>query len=94
LTTGQEDQDQADSIEAAVDLETSIAGQEKCIKQFALNASKNAKFHSSQQKASQFIAKNVSLKESQDSRVSLNLLKLITIILFFIFIHIFLNIFF
>jgi len=42
--------------------------QEKCIKQFAQNASKNAKFHLSQQKESQFIAKNVLQKESQDSK--------------------------
>jgi hypothetical protein len=42
----------------AVLTETSAQAQEKCIKQFALNASKNVKFHSSQQKASQFIAEN------------------------------------
>jgi hypothetical protein len=36
---------------------------EKCTKQFVLNARKNVKFLSSQQKASQFIAKNASLSE-------------------------------
>jgi hypothetical protein len=35
----------------------------KCIRQFALSAERNAKFHSSQQKASQFIAENVMPKE-------------------------------
>lgn len=30
----------------------------KCLKQFALNAAENAKFHSSPQKADQFFAKN------------------------------------
>jgi hypothetical protein len=70
LTTDQEDHQAAASTEAAVvDLEISIVDLEKCIRQFALNVSKNVKFHSNLQKASQFIAKNVSLKESQDSKV-------------------------
>ena len=64
LTTGQEDLTAAVSEETT--LEASMMGQEKCIKQFALNVSKNAKFHSNLQKASQFIVKNVSLKENQD----------------------------
>jgi len=45
--------------EEALDQES----QEKCIKQFALNAAKNARFLSSQQKASRFTAKNVTGKE-------------------------------
>ena len=56
----------ADSAEAA-DLEetTSILDQEKCIKQFAQNVSKNVKFRSSLQKVSQFIAETVFRKENQ-----------------------------
>jgi hypothetical protein len=61
-----------DSAEAADLEEVSTADQEKCIKQFALNVSKNVKFHSSQQKVNQFIAKNVLQKENLDSRVSFN----------------------
>lgn len=45
--------------EAAVAAAVLIAAQEKCIKQFAQIAEKNAKFLSSQQKASQFIAEIV-----------------------------------
>jgi hypothetical protein len=52
------DQDLADFKEAL--------DQEKCTKQFALNARKNAKFLSSLQKESQFIAKNVMLKKVQE----------------------------
>ena len=37
--------------------------QEKCRKQFALNADRNAKYLSSQQKASRFTAKNVTGKK-------------------------------
>jgi len=44
------------SIEKAASKE--ILGQGKCIKQLALNVVRNAKFHSSLQKVSQFIAKN------------------------------------
>jgi hypothetical protein len=36
---------------------------EKCIRQFVLIASKNVKYHSSQQKANQFIASSVFSKE-------------------------------
>jgi hypothetical protein len=36
-----------------------ISAHEKCIKQFVLSARRNVKFHSSQQKASLFTAKNV-----------------------------------
>jgi hypothetical protein len=35
-----------------------ISGQEKCTKQLVLSAAKNAKYHSSQQKASLFFARN------------------------------------
>ena len=49
------------AAEEASEEETSA--QEKCIKQLALNAEKNAKFLSNQQKASQFIAENVTLRE-------------------------------
>ena len=53
--------------EAADSIEASIQDQEKCIRQFAQNVSKNVKFRSSQQKASQFFAENALQKESQDS---------------------------
>jgi len=39
------------------------SAREKCIKQLALNAAVNAKFHSSLEKASLFIAGNVTGKE-------------------------------
>jgi len=39
-----------------------LAALEKCIKLYALTAVRNAKFLSSQQKASQFFAKNVILR--------------------------------
>lgn len=42
------------------------ANHEKCIKQFALNAAKNVKFHSSPLKANLFIAKNAS-ERKEDS---------------------------
>jgi hypothetical protein len=59
--------------------------QEKCIKQLALNAEKNAKFLSNQQKASQFIAENVTLREHlEDSSASFE--AVLTIYLFFIFV--------
>jgi hypothetical protein len=66
LTTDQED---LKAVSEETILEASIVDQEKCIKQFALNVSKNVKFHSSLLKVSQFIVKNALLKESQDSRV-------------------------
>jgi len=43
-----------------------LADQEKCIKLFALNARKTAKFLSNQQQASRFFAKNVTLKKLQE----------------------------
>jgi hypothetical protein len=43
--------------------EAETSAQEKCIKQFALNVRRNAKFLSSLQKANQFIAENVTLRE-------------------------------
>ena len=50
---------------------SALENQEKCIKQFVLNAEKNAKFLSSQQKASQFFARNViERKEDSDFSVS------------------------
>ena len=42
-----------------------ITGQEKCIKQFALNVIKNAKFHSSQLKANLFIA-GIAIRRKKD----------------------------
>jgi hypothetical protein len=39
-----------------------ILGREKCTKQLALNVAKNVKFHSSQLKASLFIAENAMQK--------------------------------
>lgn len=49
-----------------------ILDRERCTKQFVLNVSKNAKFHSSQQKASQFTVEVVMLveKDHLDSRHS------------------------
>jgi len=46
----------------------------KGIKQFAPNAGRNVKFHSSQQKASRFTAKNVILKRRDIEQVSFCLL--------------------
>jgi len=43
-----------------------LADQEKCTRLFALNARKTAKYLSSPQKASLFIAKNVTLRRIQD----------------------------
>jgi hypothetical protein len=54
-----------DSAEAADLKEASMMDQEKCIKQFAQNVSKNVKFRSSLQKVSQFIAETVFRKENQ-----------------------------
>jgi ABC-type transport system involved in cytochrome bd biosynthesis fused ATPase/permease subunit len=57
------------AAEEASEEETSA--QEKCTKLLALNAERNAKFHSSQQKASQFTAENVTLREHlEDSSIS------------------------
>ncbi len=47
--------------------EDAISAQEKCIKQLALNATKNVKYHSSQQKASQFTAEIVSQRKEVTS---------------------------
>jgi hypothetical protein len=54
-----------ETLEAAgaADSEGIILVHARCIKQLALSAERNAKFHSSQQTASQFIAKNVMPKE-------------------------------
>lgn len=38
---------------------------DKCIKQFVLSAARNAKYHSRQQKANPFIAKNAIEKEDR-----------------------------
>ncbi len=73
LTTDQEDL-MAAVFEETI-LEVSTVDLERCIKQFALNVSKNVKYHSNLQKASQFTAKNVLLKESQDSRGFYNIVK-------------------
>ena len=48
-----------DSAEAADSEEALMMDQGKCIKQFAQNVRKNAKFHSNLQKASQFIVEIV-----------------------------------
>ena len=42
-------------------------GLERCIKRLALNAAKNVKFHSNQEKASQFTAENVIEKEEDSN---------------------------
>jgi hypothetical protein len=52
--------DSAAAVAVAADLEeASMMDQEKCIKQFAQNVSKNVKFRSSLQKVSQFIVEIV-----------------------------------
>ena len=45
-----------------------ILGQEKCIKQFALIAVRNAKFHSNPPKANLFTVKNV-IERKEDSNL-------------------------
>ena len=57
------DQEQAVSI---VDLEI-LLDQEKCTKQFVMNARKNAKFRSNRLKENQSIVKNVSVRRSHSS---------------------------
>lgn len=47
-----------------------ISDHEKCIKQFALNVDKNAKFHSNPQKVSLFFAKNASERREDFSSSS------------------------
>ena len=47
--------------------EETLAALEKCIKQPVQNAVKNAKFHSNQQKADQFIAGNV-IRKKENSK--------------------------
>ena len=54
-TLGPEAQDET----LGQEVQEEILDQKRCIKQFALNADRNAKFLSSQQKASRFTAKNV-----------------------------------
>jgi len=53
----------------AMDFQEEILVQERCIKQHALIAVKNAKFHSNLQKVSQFIVKTVMLRRSQDTNL-------------------------
>jgi hypothetical protein len=60
---------EGDSMEEAISEEALMTGQEKCIKQYAMNASKNAKFHSSLQKASQCSAK-IALEEKDKKKNS------------------------
>jgi len=43
-----------------------ILDHDKCTRQFALNVARNAKFHSSLQKAEMFFAKNAFQKEEED----------------------------
>ena len=63
------------SAETEVDLEKADLGQvsarERCIRQPVLSAERNAKFHSSQQKASQYSARIATRRES-DFRESFN----------------------
>jgi len=56
------------AVDSVVDLEA-ILDQEKCIRQFAVNAKKNAKFRSNLQKANQFTVEIVSPRKSQDIRL-------------------------
>ena len=60
--------DSATNQEAADSTEDSevILGQERCIKQNALNAVKNVKFLLNQQKESQFIVKTVTIRKDLD----------------------------
>jgi hypothetical protein len=59
LTTNEAAATGQDPVDLIVD---SVQVQEKCTKQFAMNASKNVKFLLNQPKASQSIAENVSEK--------------------------------
>ena len=49
-----------------------ISGQERCIKQLALNAVRNVKFLSSQWKASQFIAE-IAIAREEDNSLSIRI---------------------
>jgi hypothetical protein len=56
-----------------MEAEAETSAQEKCIKRFALNVRRNVKFLSSQQKANQFFAENVTQREPlEDSRLAFN----------------------
>ena len=48
------------------EVQEEILDQEKCIKQFALNVAKNAKFHSNLQKVEMFFARNVFQNEEEN----------------------------
>ena len=63
MTEETTDQDPADPI---VDLEA-VHSQEKCIKQFVMNARRNVKFHSNLLKANPFTARIVILRKSRDT---------------------------
>jgi mevalonate pyrophosphate decarboxylase len=53
----------AEEVADSAEEEVSTTDLEKCTKQFVLIVSKNVKYHSSQQKANQFIASSVFSKE-------------------------------
>ena len=55
----------------AVDSE-GISDREKCIRQLAQSAAKNVKYHSSQSKASQFIAGNATEKRKLSNSLSIS----------------------
>ena len=59
-----------------------ILDHDRCIKQFVLNVAKNAKFHSSLQKAEMFFAKNV----LQNEETGINSL-VINKFIFFLFLY-------
>jgi len=57
-----------EALEAAEE-EASMTDQEKCTKQRAQSAAKNAKFHSSQQRESQSIAENALEQKGNSKRI-------------------------
>jgi hypothetical protein len=60
-------EEKADSAAEKVDLEAEILVREKCTKQYALSAARNAKFLSSQQKAGLYFAKSA-IRKRNNSR--------------------------
>jgi len=65
-----------------------ISGHEKCIKQLAQSAVKNAKFHSSQRKAGLFIAENaIRIKEDFNSLEIANTAFCFLFLIFYLYIY-------
>jgi hypothetical protein len=53
------DEDSEEAIEEALERIALMMGREKCIRPYVLIVNRTVKFHSNQQKVSQFIAENV-----------------------------------